>query len=121
LDERWKIVFATETGPTLEREQVIEQIMANSPTPQGVGIDPEPAKKDRGRTIVKDKAGNEYQVTGNLKNKIVVLQTNVQELNGGMVDVPNTANLQVYSKSNWQRLNDQNFFSESKIRTEILK
>jgi hypothetical protein len=118
-------VFATETGPEMEREKVIDQIMANSPTPIAAAIEPEVKKDEKGK-FVTDSKGRQHFIPHNAKNKVVVVQDNLDVFNGEMIVVPNTMNLQFYSKNAWDRLNREDskgntFFTESKIKTEVLQ
>ncbi len=118
LDERYIYAFGS-TGPEMEREAVIAAIMANTPAPPAPVLPEEEVAVNTTREI-KDSNGKSWQITPDTKGSIVVRQVVVQELNGGMVEVPNTETLQTYTKETFDRLQEQGFFEESKMKVEIL-
>lgn len=128
LDERYKNTFQTE-GPEMSREQVIEAIMGNSPAPGANSITPEdikaqsePAKDEsKSKTFTSKDNGKEYTVQGDTKGLVVVRQVSVDTLNGSMVEVPNTEVIQTYTPEKFQHMLDINFFSDSRMKVEVLQ
>jgi hypothetical protein len=62
----------------------------------------------------------QYPIASVNKDQVVVRQVNVQLLNGGMVEVPNTMAIQTYNPKIYDQLLKNNFFGESKIKVEVL-
>ncbi len=119
LDERYIAVFATK-GPDLEREDVINQIIYNSPAPGAPTLAVVEDKEDGSRKV-KDANGKEHKITADMKGLVVLRQVVVDTLNGGMVEVPNTEQIQTYTKEKFDELNRNNFFTESKMKIEVLQ
>lgn len=61
-----------------------------------------------------------YELPADYKDSVVVRQVTVKQENGGMYEVPNTARIQTYSKEMYQKMVDNNFFSESSMKAEVL-
>lgn len=63
-----------------------------------------------------------WELPSSWKKDIVVYQYQVQTLNGGMVEVPNTGMVQTYTPQKWDELQNTkpNFFAESGLKYEVL-
>jgi hypothetical protein len=80
-------------------------------TPAEVSAEPLPAK-------VKVKAkSNPYP--DDWQDKMIVEQWEVAQLNGGLVEVPNTRMIQTYDPIFFQKMIKDNFFSETSWKYEI--
>lgn len=135
LDELYFTTFGKEPDENLRAEDKIDQIEANLPVPPRVvpasQVEPPttPTTKPRSaaerkqakRTTFRTKEGREFTLTGDIEGFVVVRQVQVQELNGGMVEVPNTESVQTYYPEQFEQMRDNNFFSESKLKIEVLQ
>jgi hypothetical protein len=65
--------------------------------------------------------GKVFKMTGDLSGHVVVSQVTVRQENGGMYEVPNTETVQTYYKDQFEKLVDDGFFSESKLKIEVLQ
>lgn len=120
--------FAREADENLTTDELIDQIIAQVPdapkvAPREEKKEPTKAElKKSGQTVFTSKeTGKEFKMTGDLKGHVVVRQVSVQELNGGMVEVPNTETVQSYRPEVFEEMLQNNFFSESKLKLEILQ
>lgn len=67
----------------------------------------------------------EHKLPSDWKNKVCVWQCIIQSLGGGIVEVPNTHQLQTYDPASFDKLSADekgkpSFFSESKMRVKVL-
>lgn len=93
-------------------------------TPDELQVQSQPFSDETGPTY-KDKAGNKYNVGPLEKGQIVVRQVQVDLFNGSMIEVPNTESVQTYYRDQFERMAEEkdgkpSFFSESKIKVEVL-
>ena len=72
-------------------------------------------------------ADKKFQLRNDWKKSVVVYQCKVEVMNGGMVEVPNTHQLQTYTPEMFDKLNEGDkkkdippFFSESKMKVLVL-
>lgn len=120
LDERYIAIFATK-GPEMTREQVIDAIMSHSPVPAAPGLSPEKADpSQKGAAKYKDREGREYLVQGS-EGMVVVRQANLTLVEGQLLELPNTVQVQTYYPERYEELVRTGFFSQSKMKVEELK
>ena len=106
-----------------QKEELIIDILNGSPAAPAPRQQPEGAplpKAEKGDKKVKSKDGRDHIIKEANLEKVTVRQVVVQELNGGIVEVPNTEQIQTYDPDYFQKLLDDKFFSESRMRIEIL-
>jgi hypothetical protein len=121
LDAKYEDVFGFKDEREFEREQVINSIIEALPKPPATAKILKGPADPKGTKFAKSKNGKEWKITPDMKGLIVVRQVVVQELNGGMVEVPNTETLQTYTPEKFDELNEAGFFEESLIKIEVLQ
>lgn len=132
LEERYINTFAVEpkygeeSDDDTKKEFLARAIHAgapNPPAPQQQAAAGGEANADdeetEGRTVTL-KDGRKQVITGDMEDQIVVRQVQLQELNGGVVEIPNTEQIQSYRPEIFEKLLKQKYFSDSKIRIEII-
>jgi hypothetical protein len=123
LTARYLATYQKDADPEATDEDLVTDILAASPEPPATRMPAtgaEETEKVRGTKKVKNKAGQEFEITPDLQDKVVIWQEQVQMLNGGLVGIPNTDMLQSYDPAYFTKLLKDNFFGESKMRIEIL-
>jgi hypothetical protein len=120
--------FGKEPDENLQAEDLVDQLDAALPPAPKVAPKKESqptTTKGSGREgakIFKSKeTGKEFRVTGDISGHVVVRQVKVQELNGGMVEVPYSESIQTYRPEIFEKMQADNFFSESLLKIEILQ
>jgi hypothetical protein len=97
--------------------------------PKGAGPEAKPAPftydpehdihvEPGGKTFTGNKGGKNIPIAN--KGQVVVEQWQIGEANGGAYEVPNTKVVQTYSKEKFQELQDNNFFTDSRMGIKIL-
>jgi hypothetical protein len=89
-----------------------QEASATAATPAAASAKPLPAKEP-----VKAMKSNPYP--DDWQDKVIVEQWEVAQLNGGLVEVPNTRMVQTYEPMFFERMLKENFFSESSWKYEI--
>lgn len=98
--------------------------MNYTPAPPAPSFVPE-VQTPSGKTY-KGADGKSFTVSSPvLADQVVVRQVNIDMLNGGIVEVPNTETVQIYYKDQFEQMSQSkngqpSFFSEGKIKVEIL-
>ncbi len=105
----------------MAREAVIDAIISNTPPPPAATLPPVEEEENSTNKTFTDKNGKKWNTVGDTKGLVVVRQVVVNEENGGMYEVPNTETLQTYTKEKFEELQRNNFFTESKMKVEILQ
>jgi phenylalanyl-tRNA synthetase alpha subunit len=132
LDELYFSTFGAEPLEGLSPEEKIEQIesrLQDAPKalPKKATADqPKPstkaeAKQAKKTVFTSKETGKKFELNGDHSGYVVVRQVQVQQLNNGMVEVPNTESIQTYYPEQFDALIDSNFFSESKMKIEVLQ
>lgn len=86
---------------------------------QAAGTPVETDEDSEGR-LVELKDGRKQLITGDLEDMVVVRQVNLTEINGGVVEIPNTEQIQSYRPEVFNKMLKDKFFSDSKIRVELI-
>lgn len=131
LRDLYYTTFAREADENLTHEQLVllidngavpaPNVAGNKNTEEAETKKAAGAKK-AGYTIFKSsETGKEFKMSGDVSGHVVVRQVSVQQLNGGMVEIPNTETVQSYSKEMFDKLMEDKFFSESQLKIEILQ
>jgi hypothetical protein len=132
LDELYFSTFGAEPMEGLSADEKIDQIesrLQDAPKtlPKDQAADqPKPRTKAEARQAKKSvftskETGGKFEMNGDVSGYVVVRQVQVQQLNNGMVEVPNTESIQTYYPEQFDELRESNFFSESKLKIEILQ
>lgn len=119
LDEKYEQVFLTK-GPEMSREAVIDALMEHTPTPPTLTPEAEePAPK--GNTFFgKGDKDQKYPIDNANKNHVVARLVRVEQNNGGMIEVPNTEQVQTFYPEQFDQLVKDEFFSKSMLKVDIL-
>jgi hypothetical protein len=121
LKERYLATFAKEADESLDRDALIVAINDGAPKPPPPEEKTEDTAEGKGNTFFGNKdSKRSYPLDKTLKGKVVVRQYKVESLNGGMVEVPNTSEVQSYYPEYYEKLLKNNFFGESRMQVEVL-
>jgi hypothetical protein len=132
LDELYFSTFGAEPMEGLSPDEKIDQIesrLQDAPKtlPRDQTADqPKPrtkaeAKQAKKSVFTSKETGKKFELNGDQSGYVVVRQVQVQQLNNGMVEVPNTESIQTYYPEQFDALVESNFFSESKLKVEVLQ
>jgi hypothetical protein len=131
LDDLYFTTFGKEPNEHLDQKTKIDQIESQLPEPpkalprELVEKANPTSKAEMKRTQTTEfkspQTGKVFKMTGDLSGHVVVRQVTVRQENGGMYEVPNTETVQTYYKDQFEKLVDDGFFSESKLKIEVLQ
>jgi hypothetical protein len=131
LDELYFNTFGTEPKELLDQKTKIDQIEAHLPEPpkalprdlveKANPMSKAELKRTQTTEFKSSETGKVFKMTGDLSGHVVVRQVSVKQENGGMYEVPNTETVQTYYKDQFDQLVKDGFFSESKLKIEVLQ
>ena len=120
LKVRYINTFQVEPAKEATREQLIAAINDAAPKPPAPEVDENAPIEERGKLYGNKDKDKKYPIKKDWKDKVIVRQVKVDTLNGGMVEVPNTASVQTYDKDQYNSFVDNKFFTDSKMKVEVL-
>jgi hypothetical protein len=120
LKERYVATFAKDPEEATTRDQMVAAINDAAPKPPPPVIDPEETEEQGGKIYGNKDKQKRYPIDETWKKKVIVRQVKVEANNGGMVEVPNTEQVQTYDPVYYDTLIKNNFFGESKMKVEVL-
>jgi hypothetical protein len=131
LDELYFNTFGKEANEHLDQKTKIDQIESQLPEPpkalprelveKANPTSKAELKRTQTTVFTSSQTGKEFKMTGDLSGHVVVRQVSVKQENGGMYEVPNTETVQTYYKDQFDKLVEDGFFSESKLKIEVLQ
>jgi hypothetical protein len=131
LDDLYFTTFGTEPKELLDQKTKIDQIEAHLPEPpkalprdlveKANPMSKAELKRTQTTEFKSSETGKVFKMTGDLSGHVVVRQVSVKQENGGMYEVPNTETVQTYYKDQFDQLVKDGFFSESKLKIEVLQ
>lgn len=120
LRVRFVNTFQVEPAKDATREQMITAINDAAPQPPAPQVDENAPVEEAGKLFGNKDKEKKFPIRKDWKDKVIVRQVNVTELNGGMIEVPNTEAVQTYDKDFYETMVKNNFFSDSKMKVDIL-
>lgn len=120
LRVRYVNVFQVEPPKDMKREDIITAVNEAAPKPPAPTIDENEPVEEAGKLYGNKDSKKQYPIKKDWKDKVIVRQVNVTELNGGMIEVPNTEALQTYDKPYYETMVKNNFFTDSKMKVDVL-
>lgn len=121
LRDIYKYEFGGVEAPDdYSEEQLRAAINGAAPYAPAPTRTPDPIDKKGTFEVSSKDTGKKYTVDAGSKGKVIVRQVNIRDVEGNIVELPNSEVIQTYEPDMFQRLLDQKFFAESKIHVEVL-